>query len=234
MGDCLMLELNKLAVGYQQRAVTPPITGSFARGSMTALVGANGCGKSTLLKTLCAMQPPISGSMVFPQGRPSIAWLPQQADIEKNFPITVFDLVATGFWRLCGWLRGINRQQRLQVNAALERVNMCAFADAAPGALSGGQLQRVLFARMLIQDAALLLLDEPFSGVDSDSVALLMALLKERHRAGCTLIVVLHDRAAVDAHFPEVLRLGEQRYQWLSARCRDTEAHSRLDEVRAL
>ncbi|QGU88642.1 metal ABC transporter ATP-binding protein [Erwinia sorbitola] len=214
-----MIVLNQLVVGYQYRAVTPALGGEFMRGSMTALVGANGCGKSTLLKTICGMLPAVSGSLSFTAPRPSIAWLPQHSEIEKNFPLTVFDLVAMGFWRRCGWLRGISRGQRQQAMQALERVDMLSCADAAPGTLSGGQLQRVLFARLLVQDAELLLLDEPFTGVDSHTVALLLELLAERHRAGCTLIVVLHDMATVAQHFPQVLRLKEQHSEWSCSDC---------------
>lgn len=213
-----MIVLNRLVVGYQHQGVTPELVGEFTRGSMTALVGANGSGKSTLLKTLCGMIKPVSGSVSLPHPRPSIAWLPQHADIERTFPLTVFDLVAMGFWRQCGWFGGINRQQRQQVLEALARVRMRPFADASPGTLSGGQLQRVLFARLLIQNAELLLLDEPFSGVDSDTLVLLLELLAERHRAGCTLIVVLHDMATVAGYFPQVLRLKAPHPEWI---CRD-------------
>lgn len=219
VGGELMILLNQLVVGYQHRAVTPPLSGTFSHGSMTALVGANGCGKSTLLKTLCGMLPAISGSFRYSLPRPTVAWLPQHSELEKSFPLTVFDLVAMGFWRRCGWFRGISRQQREEALVALERVNMLPFVNAAPGTLSGGQLQRVLFARLLIQDAGLLLLDEPFTGVDSDTTALLLALLAERHRAGCTLIVVLHDMATVAEHFPQVLRLKDQHCEWS---CRDS------------
>lgn len=219
VGGSLMIVLNQLVVGYQHRAVTPQLNGEFARGSMTALVGANGCGKSTLLKTLCGMLPPVSGSVSVAAPRPTVAWLPQHAELEKTFPLTVFDLVAMGFCRQCGWFRGLSRQQRQQVMSALQRVNMLPFAAAAPGTLSGGQLQRVLFARLLIQDAELLLLDEPFTGVDSDTTELLLALLAERHRAGATLIVVLHDMATVAQHFPQVLRLKEQHSEWTCRGC---------------
>ncbi|CAO97532.1 ABC transporter ATP-binding protein [Erwinia tasmaniensis Et1/99] len=206
--------LNQLVAGYQRRGVTPPLTGELSPGSMTALVGSNGCGKSTLLKTLCGILPPVSGSVSLSVPSPSIGWLPQHSEIERGFPITVFDLVAMGLWRRCGWLRGISRPQRLQVMSALERVNMLPFATSAPGTLSGGQLQRVLFARLLVQEAELLLLDEPFTGVDSDTVELLLVLLAERQRAGNTLIVVLHDMAKVAQHFPQVLHITPQCGEW--------------------
>jgi len=223
MGGNAMIQLDKLIVGYQKQGVTPELSGEFVRGSMTALVGDNGCGKSTLLKTLCGMLPPVSGSLNLSIPRSSIAWLPQQAELEKTFPITVFDLVAMGLWRQRGWFGGFSRQQRHQVLDALERVRMLPFADAAPGTLSGGQLQRVLFARLLLQDAELLLLDEPFSGVDSDTTKLLLDLLAERHRAGCTLVVVLHDMATVVNHFPQVLRLKQNHSEWSCRDCGVTE-----------
>lgn len=214
-----MIVLEKLVVGYQLQGVSPALTGTFARGSMTALVGANGCGKSTLLKTLCGMLPPVSGRVSLPEQRPTIAWLPQHAEIERSFPLTVFDLVAMGLWRQCGWFGGLSRLQRQRVLEALERVRMRPFASASPGTLSGGQLQRVLFARLLLQDAELLLLDEPFSGIDSTTTALLLELLADHHRDGGTQIVVLHDMATVADHFPQVLRLHERHCEWSCQAC---------------
>ncbi len=214
LGCCLMITLNQLTVGYQGRAVTPALQGEFARGSMTALVGANGSGKSTLLKTLAGLLRPVSGSLSLPAPRTSLAWMPQQSEIEKTFPIHVFDLVAMGCWQKCGWFGAINRTMRNQVMTALDRVGMLQFATAQPGTLSGGQLQRVLFARLLVQDADLLMLDEPFAGVDSQTTALLLQLLQERHQAGCTLIVVLHDMATVEKYFPQTLRLKSSHAEW--------------------
>lgn len=209
-----MISLNNLSVGYRGRAVTPVLRGTFSYGSMTALVGANGSGKSTLLKTLAGLLPPVSGSVVHNQSSVSRSWLPQQSEIEKNFPINVFDLVAMGCWRRSGWFSGINRSMRQSVMDALEKVKMQDFAFMQPGELSGGQLQRVLFARLLVQNASLLLLDEPFTGIDSETTAMLLTLLEERNRAGCTLIVVLHDMATVEKHFPQVLRLKSDRAEW--------------------
>ncbi|MCX8958029.1 metal ABC transporter ATP-binding protein [Erwinia psidii] len=209
-----MISLKSLTVGYQGRAVAPALTGTFLQGSMTALVGANGSGKSTLLKTLAGLLPPVSGSVICDKSRIGVAWLPQQSEIEKNFPISVFDLVAMGCWKRCGWFGAINRSMRQSVMHALERVHMQDFAFIQPGELSGGQLQRVLFARLLVQNASLLLLDEPFTGIDSETTAILLALLEERYQAGCTLIVVLHDMATVEKHFPQTLRLKRNHAEW--------------------
>jgi len=220
-----MISLENLQAGYRHQAVTPPISGRFEPGSMTALVGANGCGKSTLLKTLAGLLPPVSGSYQLSLPSSAVGWLPQQAEIERQFPITVFDLVAMGCWQRTGWFGSIGRQLRQEIMHTLRTVKMADFADAQPGMLSGGQLQRVLFARLLMQQASLLLLDEPFTGIDSQTVALLLDLLTERHRQGCTLIVVLHDMSMVDTCFPQVLRLQQDNVEWRLRREPATALH---------
>lgn len=209
-----MITLNQLRAGYQGRPVTPPLEGEFQRGSLTALIGANGTGKSTLLKTVAGLLRPVSGTVSLSQPRATLGWMPQQAEIEKTFPITVFDLVAMGCWQKCGWFGSVNRLLRQTVMEALGKVGMLDFTTALPGTLSGGELQRVLFARLLVQDAELLLLDEPFAAIDSQTTELLMTLLQERHQAGCTVIVVLHDMATVEKFFPQTLRLETSHAEW--------------------
>jgi zinc/manganese transport system ATP-binding protein len=221
-----MITLNQLRAGYQGKAVTPLLEGEFQRGSLTALIGANGSGKSTLLKTMAGLLPPVSGSVILPRAQASLGWLPQQAEIEKTFPITVFDLVAMGCWRQCGWFGSVNRELRQRVMEALSKVGMLDFAAALPGTLSGGELQRVLFARLLIQNAGLLLLDEPFAAIDSETSELLMKLLQERHQAGCTVIVVLHDMATVEKFFPQTLRLNNSHAEWSGSRTPVTRQRS--------
>lgn len=216
LGDILMISMTDLVVGYQGKRVTPNINGTFQPGSMTALTGANGTGKSTLLKTLAGLLPAVSGRFELPK-RLNMAWLPQQSAIEKNFPISVFDLVAMGCWKQCGWFGAVDRSMRQNVMTALENVGMSDFATTQPATLSGGQLQRVLFARLLVQEARLLLLDEPFTGIDSQTIELLLALLVERHRAGCTLIVVLHDMAMIGRYFPQILQLHADRAEWIGS-----------------
>ncbi|WP_437608694.1 metal ABC transporter ATP-binding protein [Erwinia sp. V71] len=209
-----MITLQNLQAGYRHQPVTPVINGHFAAGSMTALTGANGSGKSTLLKTLAGLLPPVTGRYQRSVPAKAMGWLPQQSEIERQFPLTVFDLVAMGCWPRCGWFGAINRELRGEIMQTLQRVRMADFADAQPGALSGGQLQRVLFARLLMQQAPLLLLDEPFTGIDSQTVELLLDVLVERHRAGCTLVVVLHDLAMVDSWFPQQLQLHADDVEW--------------------
>lgn len=204
-----MMHFNRLQAGYQGRAVTPVVNGELEVGSMTALIGANGTGKSTLLKTIAGLLPPVSGRCELQISRKALGWLPQRSELETRFPLTAYELVAMGCWPRCGWFGGINRALRLEIDAALDAVQMREFADAQPSTLSGGQLQRVLFARLMLQRSQLWLLDEPFNGIDTPTVTLLMSILEQQQQAGTTLLVVLHDRPLVARYFQDVLSLDE-------------------------
>lgn len=204
-----MMHFNRLQGGYQGQVVTPIVTGELAAGSMTALIGANGTGKSTLLKTIAGLLPPIAGTSELKISRKALGWLPQRSELETRFPLTVYELVAMGCWPRCGWFGGINRVMRQEIDAALDAVQMRDFADAQPSMLSGGQLQRVLFARLMLQQSKVWLLDEPFNGIDTQTVTLLMSILEQQQQAGTTLLVVLHDRPLVARYFKDVLSLDD-------------------------
>lgn len=204
-----MIVFKSLRAGYQGQAVTPVITGQLLAGSMTALMGANGSGKSTLLKTIAGLLPPISGQCELLLPRKERGWLPQRTELETRFPLTVFELVSIGCWPRCGWFGGITRALRKEIWLALEAVQMMDYADAQPATLSGGQLQRVLFARLMLQRSRLWLLDEPFNGIDSQTVTLLMSILQQQQQAGTTLLVVLHDRPLVARYFTDVLSMDD-------------------------
>lgn len=204
-----MMHFNRLQGGYQGQVVTPIVTGELAAGSMTALIGANGTGKSTLLKTIAGLLPPIAGTCELKISRKALGWLPQRSELETRFPLTVYELVAMGCWPRCGWFGGINRVMRQEIDAALDAVQMRDFADAQPSMLSGGQLQRVLFARLMLQQSKVWLLDEPFNGIDTQTVTLLMSILEQQQQAGTTLLVVLHDRPLVARYFKDVLSLDD-------------------------
>lgn len=215
LGDSTaMISLNQLVLGYQGRAVTPPLTGHIVKGSMTAIIGPNGTGKSTLLKTILKLQSPVSGQLSFTEGRPRIAWLPQLAEMERQFPTTVYDVVCMGAWPARGLFSSLNRQIRLRVADAIERVGLTTLSKQPIEALSGGQFQRMLFARLLVQNAPLVLLDEPFTGVDSQTSDFLMTLICQMHQAGQTVMAVLHDNELVSRHFPQVLLLTQDHFHW--------------------
>jgi zinc/manganese transport system ATP-binding protein len=143
-----------------------------------------------------------------------LACLPQTAAFDRSFPITVYELVAMGAWQRVGAWRRFSAPECQRVQQALCAVNMMDAGDRIVGTLSGGQLQRVLFARLILQDADVLLLDEPFTAVDHHTIDDLMQLLHTYHAQGRTVIVVLHDMELVRAHFPQTLLLSRQMVAW--------------------
>ncbi|WP_413774301.1 MULTISPECIES: metal ABC transporter ATP-binding protein [unclassified Klebsiella] len=213
-GRAAMIELDNLVVGYEGRAITPALSGMIHKGSMTAIVGLNGCGKSTLLKTLAGFIPPVSGVMRWTPSRPTIGWLAQRHALESQFPLTVIDVVSQGTWPRISLLRGIGRDVRRRIQAALARVGLAAMATAPIESLSGGQFQRMLFARVLVQRAPLVMLDEPFTGIDEATTFDLMGVIEEMHQQGQTVLAVLHDNQRVADYFPQTLLLAENNACW--------------------
>lgn len=202
-----MIELQELVAGYDNRPVTPVLNERISAGSMTAITGVNGCGKSTLLKTLAGFLPPVSGHLHWTSGRPTIGWLAQRHALETHFPIAVQDVVSMGHWPRVSLFRGFSRPLRRRVDEVLDRVGLLALANSTIDELSGGQFQRMLFARVLLQQAPLVMLDEPFTGIDEKTCGVLMEVMLEMHRQGQTLLAVLHDSQRVARHFPQVMRL---------------------------
>lgn len=197
-----------LTLGYGYTPAVADLDVSIAAKSLTAIVGPNGAGKSTLLKGLTGVLKPLSGRIETTVARDRIAYLPQQSEIDRTFPITVFDLVAVGLWAEIGAFGGMSRRQSARVEEAIAAVGLTGFEGRAIGTLSGGQMQRTLFARLLLQDAPLVLLDEPFTAIDAKTTADLIELVKRWHGEGRTILAVLHDIEAVRAHFPRTLLLA--------------------------
>lgn len=206
-GSTPMIELQRLVVGYHRQPITRPLDEVILRGSMTAITGANGCGKSTLLKTLAGFLPPVSGTFRWQEKRPVIGWLAQRHELEAQFPLTVKDVVSMGCWPTLSLFAGTGRQARARIDHALERVGLAALASTVIDELSGGQFQRMLFARVMVQHAPLVMLDEPFTGVDEATSHILMELILEMAQQGRTVLAVLHDSERVTRHFSQVLRL---------------------------
>ncbi|OAT55293.1 ATP-binding component of an ABC superfamily zinc transporter [Kluyvera georgiana ATCC 51603] len=209
-----MIELDNLVAGYEGVAITPSLSGVIHKGSMTAIVGLNGCGKSTLLKTLAGFIPPVSGVVRWSPTRPTIGWLAQRHALESQFPLTVLDVVSQGAWPRISLLRGLRNDVRRRIQAALARVGLTEMAKTPIEALSGGQFQRMLFARVLVQRAPLVMLDEPFTGIDEATTHDLMAVIQEMHQQGQTVLAVLHDNQRVADYFPETLLLAPQNASW--------------------
>lgn len=210
-GITAMIVLDNLCIGYDGEAIASPVDGRITRGNLMAIVGANGCGKSTLLKTLAGFIPPVSGKVRWQVRRPVIGWLAQRQELDQQFPLTVQDVVSQGAWPRLSLLYGMGPGMRKRIATALERVGLLSLAKAPINTLSGGQFQRMLFARILVQQAPLVMLDEPFTGVDETTTEMLMSLILDMQRHGQTVLAVLHDSEKVARFFPQVLGLGGVR-----------------------
>lgn len=204
--------LTAVSLGYGRDLVLSGIDGRFEPGSLTALIGPNGAGKSSLLKAIVGELPLRAGRIKVEGG--TLAYLPQQAELDRDFPISVGDVVAMGLWRRIGFGRAIGAGEREAVRLALAQTGLPDHADRPIRELSVGQFQRVLFARLIAQDADLLLLDEPFAAVDEAARADLLRLIEVWSKAGRTVICVLHDRDLVLQAFPQACRLDRGRADW--------------------
>ncbi len=203
------LAFTNLTLGYDRHPAVHHLDAEIVDGSLTAIVGPNGAGKSTLLKGIVGALAPLEGRIQ--TGRAAergIAYLPQESDIDRSFPMTVSDLVAMGLWAEIGAFGGLSRAHELRVGEALLAVGLSGFEGRPIGSLSGGQMQRALFARVLLQDANLVLLDEPFTAIDSRTAADLIGIVERWHGEGRTILAVLHDFDAVRGHFPETMLLA--------------------------
>ena len=209
------IQLDNLTLSHRTHPAVHHLSGSFEPGSMTAIVGPNGAGKSSLLAGLMGRLRPSTGSIRMPAalaGR--IAYLPQQAELDRSFPVRVLDVVMLGHWDRLGAWRGAQPQHAQQALDALGAVGLGGFGGRSIGELSAGQFQRVLFARLLLQDAPVILLDEPFNAIDARTTADLLALLKRWHGQARTVVAVLHDLDQVRSHFPRTLLLAREGIAW--------------------
>jgi zinc/manganese transport system ATP-binding protein len=209
------LKFRNVTLGYDRHPAVHHLNGEVASGALLAVIGPNGAGKSTLFRGLAGILKPLSGSIdLGGLDIRDIAYLPQSVDIDRTFPISVFDLVGTGLWRTTGFFGGMGKSARDKITQALAAVGLNGFENRSIGTLSGGQMQRMLFARVLLQDARLIVLDEPFNAIDTKTSADLLALVKRWHGEGRTVLAALHDMALVRDHFPETLLLARGPVAW--------------------
>jgi len=213
--ESVILRLDDLTLGYDRHPAVHHLSGTFAPGRLTAVIGPNGAGKSTLLKGIKGLLPLLSGRIALrAEERHRIAYLPQQAELEPGFPISVLDVVLLGHWRRTGAFGAIGPDLRAAAVAALDSVGLPGFERRAIGALSLGQRQRVLFARLMLEDGAAILLDEPFAAIDSRTIDDLMAIVQRWGDEGRTVIAVLHDLDLVRRSFPFTLALAREAVAW--------------------
>jgi zinc/manganese transport system ATP-binding protein len=184
-------------------------------GALLAVVGPNGAGKSTLFKGIAGAVPLLSGRIDRGGLRArDIAYLPQIAEIDRSFPISVYDMVAMGLWKQAGLFGGLSTKSRHKIDHAIAAVGLTGFESRAIGTLSGGQMQRMLFARLLLQDARTILLDEPFNSIDSKTASDLLDLVRRWHREKRTVLAALHDIEIVRENFPQTLLLAREPVAW--------------------
>lgn len=205
----MALAIHDLTLGYDRHPAVHHLDLDLAPGSLTAVVGPNGAGKSTLLKGLTGEVQPLEGRIDRRAAR--MAYLPQLSEVDRSFPVAVGAFVAMGLWHRVGAFGRIGGADAARVAEALAAVGLTGFDRRPISALSGGQVQRVMFARLLLQDADLILLDEPFTALDTKTAADLLAVVKRWHGEGRTVLAVLHDIEAVRRHFPETLLLAREK-----------------------
>ncbi len=212
----IAIQLKSLSAGYGRTLVIEDVSANIEAGARVALVGPNGAGKSTLFKAIVGLIRPTSGQVLI-DGQPAqhvsqtAAYVPQFEDVDWDFPVSVMDVVLMGLARQVGWFRHPNASHRRTAQEALKRVGLPAYANRQIGELSGGQKRRVFIARALAQGAHILLLDEPFSGVDALAQQTLFEILDGLRSDGVTVLLATHDLNLISTHFDALFVLNKRK-----------------------
>lgn len=219
IGGCMndrknTLSVDNLSVSYLGNEALNNVTFNVNAGKLIGIIGPNGAGKSTLIKSILGLIKPLSGEIYFNNNsissiRKQISYVKQRLDYDLSFPIQVKDLVMFGIYPALGVFRYPNRDHRNMVLETLRLVEMEAYYKKQIGELSGGQLQRVLISRVLLQDAELIFLDEPLVGIDLDSEQKILKILKRMRDQGKTIVMVHHDLEKVVDYFDEIIILNK-------------------------
>ncbi|WP_168627950.1 metal ABC transporter ATP-binding protein [Cryobacterium sp. BB307] len=209
-----VIEVRDLSVRYGQVQALDEVDVVLEPGRITGLLGMNGSGKSTLYKAIMGTVRPAAGSVTLFSGTPAaargkglVAYMPQSESIDWDFPLSVHEVVMTGRYGKLGPSRRPRAIDKAAVTDALARVGLTELAGRQIGELSGGQRKRVFVARAIAQEARLLLLDEPFAGVDKASERRIITLLRELRDTGCGILISTHDLAGVPELCDEVILL---------------------------
>ncbi len=205
----MTIQLNNLTLTYDRHPAVHHLSTTIQKGEWLAIVGPNGAGKSTLLNAMAGLSAVDEGAIDGLQPD-MVAHLPQQTQLDKSFPVTVFELVATGLWPHIGFAKPLNSEHYKKCESAIAAVGLQGFENRMINTLSGGQLQRSLFARVLLQDQPVILLDEPFNAIDTKTLADLTQVIRQWHQDSRTVIMVTHDLDYVREHCPEALLLARE------------------------
>jgi manganese/iron transport system ATP-binding protein/manganese/zinc/iron transport system ATP- binding protein len=211
------IEVHNVTVNYGSVAALLDVSVRIPRGSMVGVIGPNGSGKSTLIKTILGFVRPAVGQVRIlgkpvEETRGAVAYVPQRGAVDWDFPITVREVALMGRYGFRRWWANLRAHDHRLADAALAKVRMTEFRHRQIGQLSGGQQQRVFLARAMAQDAEVLLLDEPFAGVDAATESAILEALQETKRHGKTLVVVHHDLSTAAAYFDLLLLLKQRVY----------------------
>ena len=209
------LRFHNLTLGYERHPAVHHLDGAVETGALMAVIGPNGAGKSTLFKGIVGALKPLAGSIERDAvDARDIAYLPQVPDIDRSFPISLYDIVAMGLWRTRGPFGGIGAKDQNRIEAAIAAVGLTGFEKRSIGTLSGGQFQRMLFARVVVQNARVILLDEPFTAIDAKTSADLLDLVRRWHGEHRTVLAAMHDIDLARANFPTTLLLAREPLAW--------------------
>ncbi len=210
------IQLNNLTLSYQRHPAVHHLSGCFPKGSMTAIMGPNGGGKSTLIRALAGLHPIDEGTITRApiQSLALTAYLPQSLTWDRQFPMSVTELAEQALLPELPFWKGKTLAQTQRVKEALIKVGLWELRHQSIGSLSLGQFQRALFARVIVQNAQVILLDEPLTGLDEKSCDSFFELLHQWNKEGKTLIVVLHDRHLALEHFETTLVLSQEALAW--------------------
>lgn len=208
------IRIDKLSAAYGSNQILTDLDVQFPVGEIIGIIGPNGCGKSTLLKAMLGLIPDIKGEVQFfgqpiDAKREAIAYVPQRETVDWDFPISVREVVEMGVFKPGKWWRKKTTTETEQVQNALQKVGMWEFAYKPIGDLSGGQQQRVFVARALVQQADILLMDEPFVGIDMVSQEQIWQNLHELRDLGKTILIVHHDLGSARKHFDRLLMIHQ-------------------------
>ncbi len=209
------IEVTDLSVYYRNTLALDQVSVSINAGKITGIIGPNGSGKSTFLKSILGIIPAKSGTVTFfgsslEKYRSKIAYVPQRESIDWDFPITVEEVVAMGRIRPKKWWSRTTLADKELVKETLKKVQLSEFSTRQIGQLSGGQQQRVFLARALAQEAELIIMDEPFVGIDMASQESILAIVQKLRDSGKTVVIVHHDLSVVARYFDDVVLLNKQ------------------------
>lgn len=222
-----------LSLGYEGRTVSENISFTVEAGDYLCIVGENGSGKSTLMRALLGLKSPDGGEIVFGDGLSprTIGYLPQQTEVQRDFPASVREVVRSGFAARGGLRPFYTRAEKQIAESTLRQVGIHSLADRPISTLSGGQKQRALLARALCATDRILLLDEPIAGLDPNAAEEMYAMIRELNQHRITVVMITHDVSAVLKYATKVLHMGREARLFASAEAyRDSECFPRRNE----